>query len=134
MKLSIRQSNKQLCAITAEPGRPLVFEIIDKEFQSWVAKLTTGKLSVMKDFPVENGHQMLLTETDKYDEHYGLAIKQCLERQGFEVLIDDPELDQAVLRAVQSLPDDIPGKMEVLAELPNLTTLEKTTLLENISN
>jgi len=134
MKLIVRQLNKHQANIIAEPGRPLVFEIIDKGFQPWLAKLTTGKISVMKDFLVEDGHQMFLTETDKFDEHYGLAIKQYLERQGFEVVIDDPELDQAVLRAVQSLPDDIPGKAEVLAELPNLTVLEKTTLLENIGN
>lgn len=133
MNLTVRRQLRLMASIGVEPGRLPDIVVHDAVFQPWAERLKSGPISVLRDIADGHTHHIIESEVEAQDEHYGLAIKQYLERHDFDVTIDDPELDQAVLRAVQALPDTFPGKDEVLREVPKLTTLEKTALLERLS-
>lgn len=132
MRLIIEHQGRRVAIIAVTDVGALEIEAVDPQFSSWSDRLRAGDISMFHDVHEQQQRKIVRTVIEPRDPVYPLAIKQYLERHGFDVTIEDPELDQAVLRAVQALPDTFPGKAEVLREVPTLTTLEKTALLERL--
>lgn len=131
MKLTVSYNGQAVAIITIERNAAPAVQVIDPTFQSSAERLSAGRVSVMQDHFTKATNTIYLTSADQSDEHYPLAIKQFLERNGFEVDLDTPELDQVLVTAIQSLPDDL--KAEAQKDIPHLTTLEKSILVEKLT-
>ncbi len=105
---------------------------------------TTGKfireahkrgITVVRDIPVSEGRAIVEGPAEKDDSHYPLAFVEWLRRQGYEVLLEHPDVDEELLRLTEKLESDadgalLKGKIEEILRDANF--LEKTFLLEQL--
>ncbi|MFH0951945.1 MAG: hypothetical protein V1838_02015 [Patescibacteria group bacterium] len=67
------------------------------------------------------------------DKHFHLALIQWLERMGYAVIQDRPDLDKKINDLLKDVPAEHQLKQRIISEIPDMNTLEKTYIIMNLT-
>ncbi|MBI2035202.1 MAG: hypothetical protein HYT12_00785 [Candidatus Liptonbacteria bacterium] len=109
----------------------VVKEIPDVNFKVILDSVFKDGVPRFFDFENKDGREMAVSVIKPNEKDFDLALLGWLRRNGYQVEIVDPKLDKTVESLIKNLPDS-PFKSGAVRELPNMTYLEKTFLLEEI--
>ncbi|MFC1662704.1 hypothetical protein ACFL04_00880 [Patescibacteria group bacterium] len=131
-KYNIYFHNRHLGSITIDQKGKVAVKGEDN-FKSTVKEAMSAGITVLVDKPIKKGRVMVEQKTDSQDPNFGLALIQWLKRKGYMAIRERPELDDQIRKLIKKIPDDNPAKQKIIAELPGMTTLEKTYLISKLS-
>ncbi len=130
MIFHVRKHNNLLASLKFERGAFSVEDAIDEYFLREMKQMIIDGVFASRDIYDANKKMYLMVQEHIRSDHpnFALALKQYLERQGYEVEEHRPELQDKI----RSLLDQFPGeesKRTMLAKLPTMSYLQQTFLL-----
>lgn len=135
MIVEIIKNRTKLGAINFLPdGKLSYIEEPSPEFRSWIESLLSAGVTRFIDVPNEGNHSLTIIDQKvlSTDPNFPLALKEYLERSGYEVIEKHPEVEKEIAKLLAEFPNDNSDKKDVLKRLPEMSYLEQTTILEGL--
>lgn len=129
--IKIFKKEEFLAKLELRGNQVVVKEIPDVNFKVILDSVFKDGVPRFFDFENKDGREMAVSVIKPNEKDFDLALLGWLRRNGYQVEIVDPKLDKTVESLIKNLPDS-PFKSGAVRELPNMTYLEKTFLLEEI--
>lgn|SRR3989344_1971904 len=107
----------------------------DLEFKAFVDSLITTGVPRLIDIPNEETNSLTIVEEQgvQYtDPSFPLALKEYLERSGYDVVEKHPEVEEKIAKLLAEFPDNNPDKEDILKRLPEMSYLEQSAMLEGL--
>ena len=129
MTYRIRRENRELGILKFRDHEPIVEgdsafkKSISQALQKGITQWRHGWLS-------EDQSAIMQSSIARTDPYFPLALVDWLQRQGYEVLEEHPEVDREFEELVTKIPTDNPLHAKLRKHFPTATHLEKTFLLE----
>ena len=101
---------------------------LSAELSSLIERAKKG-ITRLRDIKTTDGYRLVEEPIDQSDKNYHLALLNWFKRQGYTAMPDDSKIITK-LESLLGLLDDQALRNQLKRELPTLTYLEKTYLLE----
>lgn len=106
----------------------------EAKFKSLLETLYKNELERLVDIPDKEGSSSTIVEQRVMptDSGFSIALKEYLERIGYEVTERQPEIDGEITELLAIFSADNQDKNDILKRLSEMSLLEKTTVLEGL--
>lgn len=106
----------------------------DKNFTEFVKQTQEQGITQIRDIYDPDNKTFVMVEgpIEKSDPNYPSAFREFLGRQGYEVTVKHPEVEEEIKKLLEQFPDNNPDKVDILKRLPEMSYLEQTAILEGL--
>lgn len=131
MTFAVLHAGKEVGHISLDERNALSFEgYVNNEFRQFVQDSIAKGITALRDLHHKNIRIKVIERVTADHSLFGLALRQWLEHQGYEVVDLHPETDTELVELLAKSPRDVQQKVEPL--LPTASYLEKTYLIEKL--
>lgn len=133
MAWKIKKSGEPVGQIDFVHGMPQIANG-SQELTSIIHKALNG-VSLLQDFYNSESESFTLEETQIKPDHelFPMALKRFLESNGYEVAEEHSDVENKIQAILGSFPDGNEDKNDILTRLPDMSHLEQTLLLRELS-
>ena len=131
MIFAVLRAGKEVGHISLNERNVLSFEgYVEENFRQFVTESVAKGITALRDLHHGNIHIKVREKVLSNHPLFGLALRQWLEHQGYEVVDLHPETDKELSELLIKFRPDVQQKIEPL--LPTASYLEKTYLIEKL--
>ncbi len=130
--IKILKNKKEVGRIKVQDCKLKLENSASGELAALIQKAETEGITRLRDIHQNNIITTIEENVTPSDPHFYLALLGWLRRNGYEVIPATPDIDKRLIALIKRLPDEVKEKTELLKEVPDLTYLEKTFLLEEL--
>mgnify|MGYP001617227197 CR=1 FL=1 len=131
MKLTIFKNNQKIGVINFSENEGVSCEQCDVPLANLITELKKDGARVMRDLQTDNERTVIEGLIKNGEPGFIFGVIDALERNGYEVKRESPEIDAELIEALKRLPDEN-LENEIKNAVSDLSLLEKTTLLETL--
>ncbi|MDO8574273.1 MAG: hypothetical protein Q7R86_01460 [bacterium] len=131
MTFAVLHTSKEVGHISLDERNTLSFErYVDEKFRQFVQESVAKGIIALRDINHRNIRIKVSEKVSTSHPLFGLALRQWLEHQGYEVVDLHPETDTELSELLNKSSAEVRNKIEPL--LPTASYLEKTYLIEQL--
>lgn len=136
MKLKIKDLvGTDLGVLVVENNQVSTKEITSQVLRDFIGQAIKSDLPVLTESYDPDAKRFVTyqEEVPISDPHFDLALKSFLVTNGYDVEEDRPDLDNQLLKLLESQPDG-DEKRKITEELPRMSYLQKSYLLKSLQD
>ncbi len=131
MTFTVLHYSKEVGRISLDTQNEISFEgRVGDQFRQFIQESVVKGITALRDLHHKNIRVKIRERVPKNHPLFGLALRQWLEYQGYEVVDLHPETDQELVELLKKSKEDVRKKIEPF--LPSASYLEKTYLIEQL--
>ena len=132
MQAKIFNKNESYLGIISfnKSNMPILKEGGDDNLLNFIEDALKNGIKQNKELVEDNKRVIYEVDIKQSDSNFPLAFLEWLRRHGYKVEILHPEVDKEIDELSKKIPKDNPIRKKIAEDLPNMTYLEKTFILE----
>lgn len=132
MEIEIFKDNNKLGELDFdEENNPLFKNGFDEKLKTLIEEYAKKGITRLIDVKSNSSNIIIEEPVSRSDPNFQLAFKEWLGRYGYEIKEPRPETDEEIKKLANAVPNE-ELKNKILEELPKMTYLEKTFILETL--